>query len=582
MLEIESIDADVLVVGGGFAGLWAAIRAREFVEQVVLVDKGKVGKSGCSTLASGVQSCIFPDDDLDALKKEYVERGDYLPDQDWLDIFCQNQAERLRDYLAWGAPIEKDPSGRVQRAATRGCLKASVFMFHGRKFMDLLSAVARSRGIRIIDRVAIGGLLTSDGRCPTTGSVTGAMGIGTRTGQLHVFTARATVMAAGGMFPLKANRIGTVTGDAQALVYEAGGELKDMEFCSTGNINCWARQGYAGGINMFQGNGAKMVNARGDRFMPKYDPVLAERAALSELFMAYTREVAEEKGPVYFDMRHLSSETVEKLNKVVPHPMKLFRKLNIDLKHELIENSPAVMVGSVAGEGGISIGTQAQTTIPGLYAAGAATANPIMPGAPSRTGGVATASCNVMGYVAGESAAKWARGVDAVKPDAGQIAALRDSLLGPLGKKSGLSANELRFQLLACTVPYRYSLVKHESRIRETINNIQDLKDQLDRLAAPDPHELVKVHEMRHMLLLTELSFWAALDRHESRARHYREEYPFLDNIDWLKHIVLKKQANQTMLTYEPLPFDRWKHLPPRGKLSYPIPIFLTGTEAKA
>ena len=92
------IDTDVLIIGGGFAGVWAAIRARDFADKVVLVDKAQVAKSGCSTFAAGVQLCPTREDDLDMWKKEMVISGDYFPDQDWVDFFLRNQIERIEDY----------------------------------------------------------------------------------------------------------------------------------------------------------------------------------------------------------------------------------------------------------------------------------------------------------------------------------------------------------------------------------------------------------------------------------------------------------------------------------------------------
>ena len=90
------LEVDVLIIGGGFAGIWAAIRAKDFADKVLLVDKAKVARSGCSTFAAGIQFCPTPEDDLDVWKKEIVESGDYFPDQDWVDVFLRNQIERIR------------------------------------------------------------------------------------------------------------------------------------------------------------------------------------------------------------------------------------------------------------------------------------------------------------------------------------------------------------------------------------------------------------------------------------------------------------------------------------------------------
>jgi succinate dehydrogenase/fumarate reductase flavoprotein subunit len=85
--QLKVLNADVLIIGGGFAGTWAALRAKEFTDKVVLVDKSKVARSGCSTFAAGVQLCPTPDDDLDVWKREIVEAGEYFPDQEWVEVF---------------------------------------------------------------------------------------------------------------------------------------------------------------------------------------------------------------------------------------------------------------------------------------------------------------------------------------------------------------------------------------------------------------------------------------------------------------------------------------------------------------
>lgn len=575
-LAMLEIDTDVLVIGSGFAGLWAAIRARDFVDKVVLVEKGKAGKSGCSTLASGVQLCVLPGDNLELFKRELVEQAFYFADQDWLDIFLENQLQRIQDYIKWGAPIEMDDRGQIARAACRGHINLRAFMFRGRKLMDTLARVAMNKGVKIVDRVMVTDLLTSDGLSPTRGSIVGAVGLDTRSAEIYIFKARATVLASGGVNPLKANRIGTITGDGQRMAFLAGAELHDLEFSvGAGNLNCWERKGYAGGINMFQAYGAKMVNARGERFMDKYEPTLQERARQDQLFMAYIREVLEGRGPIYFDMRHLSPETIEKFRKVAPHPMKLFDKLGIDLSHDLVENSPAVMVGHLAGQGGIKLGLRAETSIPGLYAAGAVS-NSVLGGA-AAIGSVPTATCNVQGYVAGENAGRWAKVAVAVKPMREQMEETAARLLQPLGRKNGLSPNHLRLALLQRTVPAQYSLIKDEKRLADTLAAVTQMAGEVDNLAAPDPHELVKVHEMRGLFLMTELALRGASERKESRGFHYREDYPYTDNADWLRRLVFKKQDHGVAMEDRPLPFDRWSYRPQRSRVPWFIKLSWPG-----
>src|SRR3990172_9565518 len=157
------IDADVLVIGGGFAGIWAAIRAKDFVDKVVLIDKAKVARSGCSTFAAGVQLCPTPDDDLDACKKELVESGGYFPDQDWLDTYLQNQMERVKDYESWGLHVERDEKGKIARIRGRGHINTRLFQFHGPKLMHVLREQAIKKGVTLVERVMVTDLMHNEG-----------------------------------------------------------------------------------------------------------------------------------------------------------------------------------------------------------------------------------------------------------------------------------------------------------------------------------------------------------------------------------------------------------------------------------
>src|SRR5947207_2288887 len=118
--EPRYIDADVLVVGGGFAGLWAALRAAERGAQVVLADKGYVSRTGCSPISGGVTTAPFPSDDLDPWVREFVQHGGYLADQDWTRQMLEDQRERVADLDRWGVPISKDADGAIRRFRSRG------------------------------------------------------------------------------------------------------------------------------------------------------------------------------------------------------------------------------------------------------------------------------------------------------------------------------------------------------------------------------------------------------------------------------------------------------------------------------
>lgn len=567
-------DADVLVIGGGFAGAWAAIRAKEFVNEVVLVEKAKVARSGCSTFAAGVQFCPMEGDDLDVWKNEIVEAGGYFSDQEWVDIFLRNQIERIKDYEKWGAPLERDEKGNIARIVGRAHVNTRIFQFHGPELMAFLRKQMFEKGVKLVERVMVIDLLTSDGSHPTKGSVVGAVGFDTRTAEPQIFRAKATVLAAGGVSWKKGDVRDTCTGDGGAIAFRAGAELVNMEFLTSGNIIVWQRKGISEGINMIQGHGAYFVNAKGVRFMKKYDAVLMERAQLYKLCMAFAKEAMEGRGPVYVDMRHFTPETFNKFRRVIPKSMKFWSTLGIDISKQMIECTPSWGVGGAVGAGGINVGKMCETNIQGLYAVGAVARNPVA--GIYGLGGVATAVCNVMGYIAGEHAAASAGHVKEVKVDLHQIKSFQENIASLLRVKAGIAPSEFFTRLELTTIPARFSMFKNARRISRVLSEVAKINQDLPKLAAPDAHELVKANEFKNYLLITELSFRAALGREESRQYHYREEYPYIDNKDWLKLIVFKREGERITIRYEPIPIDKWSLKPKRSiKVSHPIQMFL-------
>lgn len=567
------IDADVLIIGGGFAGAWAALRARDFADKVVLVDKSQVAKSGCSTFAAGVQLCPTREDDLDVWKKEIVVSGDYFPDQDWVDFYLKNQIERIEDYVRWGAPLEKDSKGKIARIVGRGHINTRLFQFHGNKLMALLKKKVLERKVEIMERIMITDLVPEgDG---SSGRIAGAVGFHARTGEFYIFRAGATIICTGPKGSKLNSPVDNCSGDGTAAAFRAGAELANMEFCTGGNITVWDKKVTSGGINMIQGHGAYFVNALGERFMAKYDPLRMERALLYSLCMSFTKEALEGRGPVYVDMTHFPPETFEKFRRVIPRAMQTWDTLGWDPAKKKMECQPNWNVRDNCGEGGILIDRDCGTpALQGLFAAGAVTRNPVH-GIYS-LGGVATSSCNVMGYVAGEKAAEYSHKTGRLEAEPQVVEKLKNRVFSPLKRAEGKDPDELYLNLNKTIVPAAFSMFKSGPRIIHILSEIEKFKEEAAHIRADDCHQLVKANEFRNHLLNAELVFRAALERKESRQYHYREDYPYVDNIDWLKLIVLRKSNQGLSLRYEPIPVDKWAVKPERlEKYSHPIPFFL-------
>src|SRR4051794_22143364 len=179
---MERHEADVLIIGGGFAGTWAALRAAEVGASVVLVDKAYVSRSGASTMSGGITTCPLDSDDLDVWAEEFITRGGYMCDQRWSYQLLVGQRERVKDYERWGVPISRDEKGNIRRFASRGMVNVRGMQYQPKAAMREMRRRITDLGVKIIDRVCITDLVTSDGCWPTRGAVAGAVGFHVHSG----------------------------------------------------------------------------------------------------------------------------------------------------------------------------------------------------------------------------------------------------------------------------------------------------------------------------------------------------------------------------------------------------------------
>ena len=230
----------------------------------------------------------------------------------------------------------------------------------------------------------------------------------------------------------------------------------------------------------------------------------------------------------------------------------------MDLIKDPVEATPLALIYGTSCQSGIRINTIGETVLGGLYAAGAAA---YYGGGPSpQTLGA------VGGYRAGENAARWTREMefsDAILP---QAESLKETLFLPLKRKDGVPPDQIYDSVNRLVTPWEASLFKNERRIRDVLARIRQIaREDLPRVTATDVHELVKAAESRNFVLLMELYNLAALERKESRMIHYREDYPYTDDRDWRKWILLKNDGNGGIqVAIEPVPLGCSAIMPDR------------------
>lgn len=541
------IEADILVIGGGLAGGTAANVALDQGLTVVLVDKGRVSRSGQSTFAAGIWALPMPGDELNVWVEETIRFGEYINDQAWVKLLWERAYDVAIMVKEWGEDFgykvfELDENGSVLARKGRGHHKTSHATMEAIPMMETLRKRAIKKGVNLLERIMVNALITSNG------VGIGALGFNYRTGETYLFKAKATIIASAGCAfrgPFTGER--NITGDMQAAAFRAGIILRNMEIWHS---NTGARDHDIHGLSLFVGTGGKWFNNRNEEFMPKYDPVLGNRANTQIKSLALAREVHEGRGPVFFDLTSVKPSDQALLRKILPQTFIKWDRAGIKPFEERIPWISA-FVGTAECGGGIDINTECETNIKGFYGAGDVTCEP--PHGGFAFSGINIAFASVSGSVAATQAAKYVKKANEIdwedKAVLRQIDVLKTKMMNPLIFSEGYLADQVIYNVLKAIVPYRVSYIKNETTLRNALKEIKRIKEEeCLQIKAPDLHELVKANEARNMVEIAEIMLDAALFRKESRSFHFREDYPITDNQRWLKWVMVEKDGNDLKL----------------------------------
>jgi succinate dehydrogenase / fumarate reductase flavoprotein subunit len=348
-----------------------------------------------------------------------------------------------------------------------------------------------------------------------------------------------------------------------------------MEFGQQPYFPIWDRKFSGVPPGALQTYGAQPVNKSGERILEKYFPGRTPQMVNRTQFgYAMAKEALEGRGPVRIDLRHLSDDSVERIRKVLPADMRVFDGEGIDLRTQQLEAVSVVAVWYANIDGGIKTNINGESSVPGLLAAGACAHEAINY---ADSSGLSQAGCYASGYRAGETAGRAAQTAGQGRIDHSQVKLLREKAFQPLGKTEGRRAEDIYTAINKVTLPAELSFFKHERRIRSTLTEVRRVqKEELPRLRADDVHELVKTNEAKNFAEIVEIAYQCALKRKESRLCHYREEFPYRDDVNWLKWSIARKTQGGTSIEFEPLPIDSYPvKLPQRSRIPSPIQVSL-------
>ena len=561
-LEQNTLESDVLVIGGGLAGCFAAIRAREMGASVIVAEKADTRRSGCAS--TGVDHCWTyvpeihgPDFTVADLVKDHTEYAEGFVDQEIATYIASHSFERLLDLERFGIPI-RDDEGKF--SLIKKVHSVPTFLhFAGRDLKPKLTRQARRAGAKIVNRVMVTDLLTRDGR------VVGALGLGTRTGDVMVFRAGAVVLSTGNIYRLYQAKSGVPfniafppheTGDGHGMALRAGAELLNMEFTTfqTGprNFQRCGRGTFVPG---------KTVDAKG-RPIDEDAAESAEEVAADgtrktmdravEFEHAYERVLREGRGPIYIDSRGLSDKELAVIRWALPNEgntslMMYMDERGIDIRKDRLEFEVYEPKGG-SGKAGIAINHRCETALPGLYAAG------------DVIGGVTRAvapGAFTLGWQAGERAAAFAQeqesgvAVDARSED---LIRERHRLWEQILSRSGpRTATWGQAQAaLQSTMTYYASRWRSDTMLEAGIERLKSLReDALSELAAENPHELYRSVEILSLIDSAEAIMVSARARNESRfgPEHSRADFPETDE-SWYCNTGLRK-SEDGFVTYK-------------------------------
>ena len=578
---MDVLSCDVLVVGGGGAGLRAAIAASEMHPKlrVAVISKVYPMRSHTVSAEGGAAAVIKPNDTLDEHAYDTISGGDWLCDQDAVEAFVKEAPTEMVQLEHWGCPWSREADGSV---AVRpfGGMKAQRTWFAADKtgfhmLHTLFQTCLKYDTIQRYDECFVTKLLVEEGRCA------GVVAIEVATGKILAILAKAVLLATGGcgrVFPFTTN--GAIkTGDGMALAYRAGAPLKDMEFVQyhptglpfTGILITEATRS----------EGGWMLNKEGYRYLQDYDlgkpeprPVLRsmELGPRDRLSQAFVKE--QEKGRtleglyghyVHLDIRHLGEKLIDKK---LPFVRELCLKyVNLDPVKEMIPVRPVVHYMM----GGVHTDIHGATPLPGLFAAGEVACVSI--NGANRLGSNSLTECLVFGARAGKAAAAFAAEQPEARPTVLAQAREEQKRLeeGFLRKTKGHERTaplreEMQKIMEECAGIYRNGEV-----LREATGKLQRLQERFHDLRLDDRSytfntELTLAIELSFMLDVAEAIVASALGRRESRGSHQRTDHPQRDDSNSLAHsLAYRVPDSAPRIEYLPVTVTRW----PPGKRVY-------------
>ena len=553
---MELLSHDVLIIGGGLAGLRAAIEAKKSGRDVAILSKVHPLRSHSVAAQGGINAALgnAPAPSKDTWKNhafDTIKGSDYLADQDAVEVMCREAMERVVEMEHWGTLFSRTEDGKIAQRPfggagfPRACYAADRT---GHNLLHTLYEQVIGLQIPVYEEWAALSLVVAEGRC------LGILGLHFFEGKIIPIQAKAVILATGGYGRIYLRSTNAVinTGRGCFLAYQAGVPLEDMEFVQFHPTSLF-------GTNILitegaRGEGGYLINARGERFMERYAPHLMELGPRDIVARGAQTEIDEgrgfEGGYVHLDLRHLGREKIlDRLPGI--------RQIAMDFAgmDPILDPIP-IQPAQHYSMGGIPTNMDGETQLPGLFAAGEC-ASVSVHGA-NRLGGNSLLETLVFGERAGRRAAEQvdkAREIPDKTAFQNHLRQFESGLKEILDRKTEETSFGIRDEMKA-VMTSQVGIFRNEPALLTAKGKIKELKERFQKIGLKQKdlafnHEFIQYWDLEGMLHLAEAIVEGALARKESRGSHFRDDFPNRDDEHWLRHTLAFKTVEGVKLDYK-------------------------------
>ena len=559
---LKIIETDILILGSGGAGLFAALHAHQANPhlQITIAVKGLLGKSGCTRMVQGGYNVALAEgDSVERHFMDTIEGGKWLSDQDLAWTLVSKAVERIHELEnELGCFFDRNPDGTVHQKAFAGqTFDRTVHKgdLTGIEIINRLAEQVWQRGIQRLEEYrALELIRSADGK-----SLAGVLMLDMRTGEFVLVRTKAVLLATGGgptMYKYHTPS-GDKSCDGLAMALRAGLELRDMEMVQFHPTGLLAGPGtrMTGTVleEGLRGAGGYLLNGKQERFMGNYDS-RNERATRDIVSRAINTEIREGRGTphggVYIQMSHLGPENVRKLFKGM---VERCADSGFDLASNLVEVVPTAHYMM----GGLVFNIDCSTALPGLFAAGEDTGG--VHGA-NRLGGNGVANSTVFGGIAGETMAKWVLDKPLLPCDMNAVMASIEQHELPLRAVRG-DIESVRDALADC-MWNEVGISRNKASLLQARTRLDQLTAELNQIGVgADSREFNLTWQdwinLRNLLLVSRTINEAALARENSRGSHYREDFPQSGELEGSYYTVVGLREGQLKIENRQVIFTR-------------------------